>query len=148
MKALLNNSTHPPSLETPGNLQQRRRRTKSDSFDTRVLCLHYYSNALGLDFGDEGDVYRVDQIEEWGAADRKEVAGRHRGVEQMSDEQGSQSDYGRWRSNFSVLGFSCVWRWTAHCERGERKLMKKFVSSPLVYWCFVGVGETKSRPPN
>ena len=89
MKALLSNLTHPPSLETPENLQQRRRRTKSDSFDTRVLCLHYYSNALGLDFGDEGDVYRVDQIEEWGAADRKEVAGRHRGVEQMSDEQGS-----------------------------------------------------------
>ena len=33
--------------------------------DSRVLCLHYYSNALGFDFGDQEDVYRIDQIEEW-----------------------------------------------------------------------------------
>ncbi len=34
-------------------------------FDTRVLCLHYYSDALGFEFGDNDDVYRIDQIKEW-----------------------------------------------------------------------------------
>lgn len=35
------------------------------TFDSQVLCLHYYSNALSFEFGDHDDVYRIDQIEEW-----------------------------------------------------------------------------------
>jgi hypothetical protein len=34
-------------------------------FESTVLCLHYYSNALGFDFGDQEEVYKVDQIKEW-----------------------------------------------------------------------------------
>ena len=31
-----------------------------------VMCLHYFSNALGLQFGNQNEeVYRLDQIEEW-----------------------------------------------------------------------------------
>ena len=37
----------------------------SSRFESHVLCLHVYSNALGFDFSDKDDVYRVDQIKEW-----------------------------------------------------------------------------------
>ena len=38
--------------------------------ENRILCLHYYSNALGFAFGDENEeVYRVEQIKEWGDVD-------------------------------------------------------------------------------
>lgn len=37
-----------------------------------IMCLHYFSNALGLQFGTQNEeVYRLDQIKEWAAADSK-----------------------------------------------------------------------------
>lgn len=39
-------------------------------FDSRVLCLHYYSDALKFQFGEEHEeVYRMDQIKEWADLD-------------------------------------------------------------------------------
>jgi hypothetical protein len=35
------------------------------AWQTRELCLHYYSNTLKFKFGVDSDVYRVDQIKEW-----------------------------------------------------------------------------------
>ena len=35
------------------------------AWQTRELCLHYYSNTLKFKFGNDSDVYRVDQIKEW-----------------------------------------------------------------------------------
>jgi len=42
---------------------------RAAAFDSRVLCLHYYSDALGLDFGDSGDVYPIAQIQEFAASE-------------------------------------------------------------------------------
>lgn len=35
----------------------------------QMLCLHYYSNVLKFEFGDQADVYRIDQIREWADID-------------------------------------------------------------------------------
>jgi hypothetical protein len=37
----------------------------------RYVCLHYYSNTVGLTFGDKTnvEVYRMDQIKEWSSID-------------------------------------------------------------------------------
>ena len=36
------------------------------AWQTRELCLHYFSNSVKFKFGqDTHDVYRVDQIKEW-----------------------------------------------------------------------------------
>ena len=41
-----------------------------------VMCLHYFSNALGLQFGNQNEeVYRLDQIEEWAPREAKWLEG-------------------------------------------------------------------------
>ena len=51
-----------------------------------VMCLHYFSNALGLQFGNQNEeVYRLDQIEEWAPREAKWLEG-------PSDLLGSDDD--------------------------------------------------------
>eukprot|EP00092_Neocalanus_flemingeri_P012758 GFUD01013748.1.p1 GENE.GFUD01013748.1~~GFUD01013748.1.p1 ORF type:complete len:558 (+),score=118.14 GFUD01013748.1:194-1867(+) len=43
--------------------------TRLSAAQARVLCLHYYSNALGFNFDDHEEVYREDKIREWDPVD-------------------------------------------------------------------------------
>ena len=61
----------PPSTPEPqghGHHEQQRQQQQQWQFawQTRELCLHYFSNSVKFKFGqDTHDVYRVDQIKEW-----------------------------------------------------------------------------------
>ena len=44
--------------------------TQRDERRGRYVCLHYYSNTVGMTFGDTNvEVYRMDQIKEWSSID-------------------------------------------------------------------------------
>ena len=48
----------------------------SHSAPRPIMCLHYFSNALGLQFGNQNEeVYRLDQIEEWAPREAKWLEG-------------------------------------------------------------------------
>jgi len=47
--------------------------TKLSAAQARVLCLHYYSNALGFNFDDHEEVYREDKIKEWDPVDPSDL---------------------------------------------------------------------------
>lgn len=36
--------------------------TRLSAAQARVLCLYYYSNALGFKFGDEDEVFSIDSL--------------------------------------------------------------------------------------
>ena len=75
----------------------------SHRFESHVLCLHVYSNALGFDFSDKDDVYRVDQIKEWAdPEDDDEECGGGDGDARVLDgrEGGLSLDGGRNRRLF------------------------------------------------
>ena len=63
----------PPSTPEPqgqgGHHEQQRQQQQQQwqfAWQTRELCLHYFSNSVKFKFGqDTHDVYRVDQIKEW-----------------------------------------------------------------------------------
>ena len=47
--------------------------TRLSAAQARVLCLHYYSNALGFNFEDEEEVYREEKIKEWEPVDPADI---------------------------------------------------------------------------
>jgi len=47
--------------------------TRLSAAQARVLCLHYYSNALGFNFDDHEEVYREDKIKEWDPVDPSDL---------------------------------------------------------------------------
>lgn len=47
--------------------------TRLSAAQARVLCLHYYSNALEFDFGLNEEVYREDRIKEWDPVDPADI---------------------------------------------------------------------------
>lgn len=34
-------------------------------YEQQIMCLHYFSDALGLQFGANEEVWKIDQIKEW-----------------------------------------------------------------------------------
>ena len=47
--------------------------TRLSAAQARVLCLHYYSNALGFNFEDQEEVYREEKIKEWEPVDPADI---------------------------------------------------------------------------
>ena len=47
--------------------------TRLSAAQARVLCLHYYSNALGFNFDDHEEVYREERIKEWEPVDPADI---------------------------------------------------------------------------
>ena len=49
--------------------------TRLSAAQARVLCLHYYSNALSFNFDEDPneEVYREDKIKEWDPVDPSEL---------------------------------------------------------------------------
>jgi len=47
--------------------------TRLSAAQARVLCLHYYSNALGFSFEDDEEMYREDKIKEWEPVDPADI---------------------------------------------------------------------------
>lgn len=46
--------------------------TRLSAAQARVLCLHYYSNAVQFDFGSEDEEYKAERIHEWSGVDPEE----------------------------------------------------------------------------
>ena len=58
----------PPKISGAGEGGSNRPRRAPD-FQSKVLCLHYFSDALSFQFGEHEEVYRMDQIKEWAELD-------------------------------------------------------------------------------
>ena len=55
----------PPKISGAADASSR----VTPDFQSKVLCLHYFSDALSFQFGDHEEVYRMDQIKEWAELD-------------------------------------------------------------------------------
>ena len=47
--------------------------TRLSAAQARVLCLHYYSNALDFNFDDHEEEYREENIKEWDPVDPADI---------------------------------------------------------------------------
>jgi hypothetical protein len=69
----------------------------------RYVCLHYYSNTVGLSFGDETnvEVYKMDQIKEWASTDPNWLDNLQESLEHVA---GKQADRPRARGVSTLTG--------------------------------------------
>ena len=68
--ASVSSRVSPPELPVRQSLTGAiRASAEASGFESRVLCLHYFSNSLSFEFGDPEEVYRMDQIQEWAQID-------------------------------------------------------------------------------